>query len=35
MLHTSLSELQIERPILVGHSWGGALALALRALIPG
>ena len=28
MLHTALRELQIERPILVGHSWGGALALA-------
>src|SRR3989442_8565290 len=28
MLHTALKELDVEQPILVGHSWGGALALA-------
>ncbi len=28
MLHTALQELNVEQPILVGHSWGGALALA-------
>ena len=34
MLHTALRELQIERPILVGHSWGGALALAYVLEFP-
>jgi pimeloyl-ACP methyl ester carboxylesterase len=34
MLHTALRELQIERPILVGHSWGGALALAYAVEFP-
>jgi pimeloyl-ACP methyl ester carboxylesterase len=28
MLHTALRELNVEQPILVGHSWGAALALA-------
>jgi pimeloyl-ACP methyl ester carboxylesterase len=28
MLHTALKELGVEQPILVGHSWGGALAVA-------
>ena len=27
LLHAALAELQIERPIIVGHSWGGSLAL--------
>jgi pimeloyl-ACP methyl ester carboxylesterase len=28
MLHAALRELNVEQPILVGHSWGGSLALA-------
>jgi pimeloyl-ACP methyl ester carboxylesterase len=28
MLHTALRELNVVQPILVGHSWGGSLALA-------
>ena len=28
MLHEALNKLAIDRPLLVGHSWGGALALA-------
>ena len=28
MLHAALKDLHVEQPILVGHSWGGALALA-------
>ncbi|MDX6446496.1 MAG: hypothetical protein QOH71_3570 [Blastocatellia bacterium] len=28
ILHDALKELNVEQPILVGHSWGGALALA-------
>jgi len=34
MLHAALRELQIEHPILVGHSWGGALALAYAIEFP-
>jgi len=34
MLHTALRELRIERPILVGHSWGGALALTYALEFP-
>jgi pimeloyl-ACP methyl ester carboxylesterase len=28
MLHAALKALNVEQPILVGHSWGGALALS-------
>src|SRR6059058_3242897 len=28
MLHEALNKLAIDRPLLVGHSWGAALALA-------
>ena len=28
LLHAALHQLRVERPILVGHSWGGALAMA-------
>ena len=28
LLHQTLAQLHITRPLLVGHSWGGALALA-------
>jgi pimeloyl-ACP methyl ester carboxylesterase len=34
MLHAALAELHIERPILVGHSWGGALALVYALEFP-
>jgi len=34
LLHTALKELDVERPILVGHSWGGALALAYALEFP-
>lgn len=34
MLHDALKELNVERPILVGHSWGGALALAYSLEFP-
>ncbi|HYW73304.1 MAG TPA: alpha/beta hydrolase, partial [Pyrinomonadaceae bacterium] len=27
MLHAALKQLGVERPIVVGHSWGGSLAL--------
>lgn len=27
LLHAALADLEIERPIIVGHSWGGSLAL--------
>ncbi|HTH98255.1 MAG TPA: alpha/beta hydrolase [Stellaceae bacterium] len=34
LLHAALGRLGIERPILVGHSWGGALALAYATKYP-
>src|SRR5882724_1393374 len=34
MLCAALAELRVERPILVGHSWGGALALAYALSYP-
>src|SRR2546422_1885097 len=34
MLHASLAQLGVERPILVGHSWGGALALIFALTYP-
>ncbi len=34
MLHTALKELNVEDPILLGHSWGGALVLAYALQFP-
>lgn len=34
LLHTALKELNVEQPIIVGHSWGGALALAYAVEFP-
>jgi len=34
MLHTALKELNVEQPILVGHSWGGALAATYALQFP-
>ena len=34
LLCAALDELRVERPILVGHSWGGALALAYALQYP-
>ncbi len=34
MLHSALAELQVESPIIVGHSWGGALALIYALIYP-
>lgn len=34
LLCTALDQLRVERPILVGHSWGGAMALVYSLLYP-
>ena len=34
LLCAALDELRVERPILIGHSWGGALALAYALTYP-
>ena len=34
ILHQALSALGVKDPILVGHSWGGAIALAYALLYP-
>ena len=34
MLHETLMQLGIERPIVVGHSWGGSLALVYALKFP-
>ena len=34
MLHAALRQLGIERPIIVGHSWGGSLALVYALEFP-
>ncbi len=33
-LHQALAALRVSNPILVGHSWGGAIALAYSLLYP-
>jgi len=35
LLHLALAALSISQPILVGHSWGGSLALAYALKYPG
>lgn len=34
LLNQALRQLNVERPILVGHSWGGSLALCFALLYP-
>jgi pimeloyl-ACP methyl ester carboxylesterase len=34
LLHDALKQLRVERPIVVGHSWGGALALVYAINYP-
>jgi pimeloyl-ACP methyl ester carboxylesterase len=34
LLHETLSYLNVTRPVLVGHSWGGSLALAYAVKYP-
>lgn len=34
LLHVALDKLSVERPILVGHSWGAALAAVYALLYP-
>ncbi len=35
LLRATLARLGVERPVLVGHSWGGALALTYALAYPG
>jgi pimeloyl-ACP methyl ester carboxylesterase len=35
LLHETISRLGVTRPLLVGHSWGGSLALAYAVEYPG
>lgn len=35
ILHEAIVRLGIERPVLLGHSWGGALATAYALAFPG
>jgi pimeloyl-ACP methyl ester carboxylesterase len=35
LIHDALQKLGISRPIIVGHSWGGTLALAYALKYPG
>ena len=35
LLHATLASLGITRPVIVGHSWGGSLALAYAIKYPG
>ena len=34
MIHDALRKLSIKKPVLVGHSWGGSLALAVAVAHP-
>jgi pimeloyl-ACP methyl ester carboxylesterase len=34
LLHDALKQLHVQRPIVVGHSWGGALALVYAITYP-
>jgi pimeloyl-ACP methyl ester carboxylesterase len=34
LLHDALKQIHVERPIIVGHSWGGALALVYAINYP-
>ena len=34
LLHDALAQLHVERPIVVGHSWGGALAIFYAITYP-
>ena len=34
LLHDALKQLHVERPIVIGHSWGGALALVYAINYP-
>lgn len=35
VLHEALTRLGVERPVLLGHSWGGAVATAYALAFPG